>query len=273
MTTILRLCISFFILGRYPCYYYKWYLGGIIILVSLRVCYLRYIKCHYFLLEHSYFIQFTMLLYFWLFPDNRFLFNALFVTANGPILWVMSIFFTPLVLHQFDRLTIVFMYFEPAMALMNLEWNNCAGFCTEFYSSPLAMFASAFLLYVGWGIVYFYLIFVMLQYRWKERGYIILFNYALKVQNPLVSLIKCKGEKWYVTMFILVHIGYHVVTMIIGTFVQQWWVFQAANIFLNYFMAMWFGTMFYFNYFPRAYEDSLKGTLRLLEEAKNGKDN
>lgn len=157
--------------------------------------------------------------------------------------------------------------------MLSLQWNQCPGFCLDFYESPIALFGSGAIIYVCWGIVYLYLLFVMLEQRWTERGYLVLFNYALRIKNPLTTMIKCKGEEWYFTMFILVHIGYHAVTMAIGTLVQQWWVLQVINIFVNYFIAMWFGSMFYFNYFPRAYEDSLKGKLRLLQEAKNGKDN
>ena len=64
-----------------------------------------------------------------------------------------------------------FEYFEPAMTLLNLEWNDSPGFCTEFYENPIATFRRAFLLYAGWGIGDFYLRLVMFPYRWQERLY------------------------------------------------------------------------------------------------------
>ena len=123
---------------------YKWHLGRIIILIPLRVCYLRYIKCHYFLLEHSYFIQLTLLPYFWLSPVGHFLFNALFV-GKRPNPLGYEYFLISASSTSVFRLSIVLCTFDP-------PW-NCwifsgitvsTKFCIEFYSSPLVCFGARF---------------------------------------------------------------------------------------------------------------------------------
>jgi hypothetical protein len=64
-----------------------------------KLVYYRYIKAHYILFDLGYTIHVLFVVWLVIFPESKFLFNAIFVTVNGPMLWGLSIFQIPMVLH------------------------------------------------------------------------------------------------------------------------------------------------------------------------------
>ena len=148
------------------------------------------------------------------------------------------------------------MYFNPQKEPMD------GSFLMHFFVYP-------YMAYMSWAIVHFMIIFVFTKNRIKRRGYETLYTTLLEM-NPagIVKKWMCRGEEFAPVFYMLSHMIFFLVTLLVSfLFYLNMWINFFIVLFLNLW-SYWNGAKYYFDYFAKRYESSVK-RLEELEKRIN----
>lgn len=119
---VLNVCITCYLMGAAPEYFYLWHTPKAVILISLRWYTFKQSKQHYLLYDFCYWANIMGLVYLWVKPTSARLFQIFFVVANGPLAWSVLTFSQSLVFHSQAHMTSVFIHVSPMLLSHALRW-------------------------------------------------------------------------------------------------------------------------------------------------------
>ncbi|CAO3650571.1 unnamed protein product [Cunninghamella echinulata] len=268
-------CITPAFTARLPHWIPFFYTIQSLYLLSLRVAVYKYRKWHYFIFDLCYFVNALTLLFVWLFPQNPYLFYAIYTLTSGPVAWAIVTWRNSLVFHSLDKVTSVFIHIFPALVTYVIRWlpelhpdvafglayrderfpalqlmKNTMSFRDCMLCSTVA--------YLIWQALYF--VFIMVKRREKvESGLrVTSYSWLLDESTKKKSLIQKAsfvfGPKYKAYTFMLLQLTYNIVTTI-----PTYWMFQhfwLHTIFLctMFGASVWNGANYYIEVFSRRYQ-------------------
>lgn len=176
---VLNIGITSYIVGAFPTKFYIWHTLKVLLLLSLRFKYFHQRKMHYKLFELCYVVNFLSLVYIWIFPKSEVLFQVLFGLANGPLAWSVLAFKNSLIFHNREQMTSAFIHMSPMIWTYGLRWNPSLEHSVdsgEFQSDLTRFLRPVLTLYLPWIIGYYFIVFVILGPRAKQKGNKTLFD-------------------------------------------------------------------------------------------------
>lgn len=261
-SSVINVCLTCFILGKFPEYFYIWHTPKALFYTGHRWYTFRQQNQHYLLYDFCYWANGLSLLYVWVFPDSALLFQILFVVSNGPLAWSVLAFSQSLIFHSAPHMTSVFIHTSPMMLTHAIRWNTTPFTFAE--GDPLAvsgfdMIYNAVTKFYGWWVVLYYLwVFIIMGNRIKARGYKTLFDRVVN-RGPTKFLAKIsKHELVQKAAYMLTHFIFALFTMTLS--VAYWHSYLAHVVFHVAILSVsaWNASGFYFTVFVTKYEEELK---------------
>lgn len=282
--SVINVCLTAYIFGAFPDYFYLWHTPKAIIYIAHRWITFKREGQHYLLYDFCYWANALSLLYAWVLPDNALLFQILFIVSNGPLAWSVLAFSQSLIFHSAPHMTSVFIHTSPMLLTFALRWNRKVvsvsatgevtttpsqfAICDPSYD-PLCdgpdttrtslVYNAMCKFYLWWVVLYYLWVFVFLSNRIKQRGYKTLYDrVASKGPTKFLQTIST-NEFVQKAAYMLVHVAFGAATMLLAT---SYWTSQVAHwIFLMGILttSAWNASGFYFTVFAQKYDQDLKG--------------
>ncbi|XP_064398359.1 uncharacterized protein LOC135344976 isoform X2 [Halichondria panicea] len=224
-----------FLVGYVPNYFYIWYTGKAVVLLSYRWYTYKQLGFHYFLFDFCYFTNVLILIYLWL-PSSLLgdywrgaLFVGIFSFSFGPLLSGILLWRNSLVPHSTDKMTSLFIHISPVMALWGIRW-----FSTEEQGFPLcseptvpgprgcdhvtmtdAVYVPIFL-YAMWQIMYIVVIFIWRKEKVSKKKYSTSYTWMVERSKLgfMNKIYRIFGEKYQKPMFVFWQLIYTIVSML-----------------------------------------------------------
>lgn len=257
MSTCMNVGFGSFLLGRYPCYFYYYYMLYALTLIPLRFVNYRLQNWHYFMLDFCYYANFTTISYLYLYPQNELLFNIASAFSFGPLLIAVPLFTNSFVPHSIDKITSLVIHILPGLALWGLQTGECPGFNMKVYAlTDFYLYASAS--YFVWLFVYYLIIFGLTYERCLRKGNLTMYQYAMEDHSTLTyKYCGLLGERFRPFMFLSQHALSNLVLFCIAfVLILNYWVLTAAMVFVISWSA-WNGATYYIDLFARRYEKDI----------------
>ena len=115
-------------------------------------------------------------------------------------------------------------------------------------------FVYPYLAYMTWAVIHFMIIFVFTKNRIKRRGYETLYTTLLQM-NPagIVKKWMCRGEEMAPLFYMLSHMIFFLVTMLISFLFHLSMRVNFAVVAILIMWSFWNGANYYFDYFAKRY--------------------
>jgi hypothetical protein len=248
----LRLLGEFFLLGREPCWYPAWHIFWAVVFLSSRIVYFRMLKYHYFLLDFCYYANSVLLLYLWKYPDSEWLGCAAWGYSFGSLLFSVPLYTNMIVLHNIDKTTTNFIHIAPAITLWAVRWSNCSDYWIA-HNTP------AFLLYLLWAVLYYFLIFVFTFKRCQAKQNLTLYTWMLSDTSAWPYQVSgVLGERLRPLVFMAVHLMVFSIGLIVSYLCLVSFVFCTGFAMGIGFICVWNAASYYMDYFAKDYEKRLQ---------------
>lgn len=156
--SMLTLLLSELFLLSYPDLFKFFYAAMLIPLMIARYIDYKDKKWHLFMFDFCYFINFVSISHIFFFPNSNWLFEALFVLANGPVLFAIIVWRNSMVLHSVDKMTSLFIHAFPPFYTYSYRWLGMFD-RVRIQSTELtwsAWFAYPTIVYLAWQFAYLF---------------------------------------------------------------------------------------------------------------------
>jgi len=156
--SMLTLLISELFLLSFPDLFKFFYAAMLIPLMIARYIDYKDKKWHLFMFDFCYFINFVSISHIFFFPESNWLFETLFVLANGPVLFAIMVWRNSMVLHSVDKMTSLFIHAFPPFYTYCHRW-LCMFDRVRIQSTELSLSAWFFyptLMYLAWQFAYLF---------------------------------------------------------------------------------------------------------------------
>lgn len=257
MITCMNVGLGSFILGKFPCCFYYYYITCALSLIPTRFINYRMRNYHYFMLDFCYYANLTMVSFFLFYPDNELLYNISTAFAFGPLLIAVPLFTNSFVPHSIDKMTSLVIHILPGLAIWDLQSNQCSGFNTNLYPlTDFYLYASGS--YFLWLFIYYLIIFCLTYERCIRKGNLTLYQWAMEDQTTLTySYTGLLGERFRPLMFLSQHAISNLVLFCIAyMLVYNYWLLT-LSMFSIICWSVWNGATYYIDLFSRRYEKDL----------------
>lgn len=298
----INMMISAFIAASSPVYFAIWHSIKSPIYVFHRWWTFRKNKQHYLLFDFCYQALALTLIYLAASPfewpsrnANKVMFNIIFMTANGPLAYAVLAFGQSLVLSSAPHMASVFVHTSPAILSFCIRWMGqpkekrvllngtamatvldpndvtsepfvvCDTFpdCTDVSTFDLLLPGVMF--HTGWMVVYYFVIYVVLDERVRSRGYSTLFDRVSK-SGPLAPLLR-KVDNLHVkrVVYLLTHSLFSLTVMSLATLYYRYKWLHFIFILSILTASAWNGATFFFTVFVEQRAEKA----RMLQEERN----
>lgn len=246
-----------FVLGHWPGQFYLLFTPKALVLISARWWDFRHRSQpqHYLLLDFCYFAALLLLVYCWILPDSEYIFQIIFVLANGPLAWAILAFNQALVLHKWQQTTSVLLHVSPALTTLGVRWyastrfSVCADWPACLTVGPGEMlWAAISRFYIWWLLFYYVFVFVVMGDYMKTRSYQTLYDrvagkqmrflFAHRRVDSLPILLK-QG------IYMLIHLSFASACMAFATLLFHSWISHFAFLATLLTMSAWNASSFY----------------------------
>jgi hypothetical protein len=266
-----RILYEAFLLGRAPCYFPLYYSIVLIIFVLCRFIYYRYMRWHYFLLDFCYWANLMLLVFLWIYPTSEFLFISTYAFSMGPLLIAVPIFRNSMVLHSLEKLTSVYIHIAPGLVMWSIRYNKCDKWpLTESTPSLYNYIKNTAILYLIWAVIYYFIIFKLTLERCNKKKNTTMFGYLLDNKDSIFyKLTGFLGEKYRGVLFMLVHMIFSLVTLLLTYVCLYSEVIHIVLMVLTILKTFWSAATYYMEIFSKNYElrlqnlESIKQSLNL----------
>lgn len=214
-----------------------------VLLVGSRWIKYRVSGAHYFLLDFCYVVNASHVYYLWFAPHNYNLFLVNFTNALGPLLFAIPAWRNAFVF-DIDKITSVFIHLSPVLLDTAIFWRlsrtgqfsvcppqGCAALTfRDVYLIPFGFF-------MAWQVVYYVLIYKVLQDRLTRKNRMYSFSYTVKdlerytnekgqvetkKLGPMLRIMLFFGKRWIKEMFCVTQIFYTILT-----YAPMYWLLQS----------------------------------------------
>lgn len=257
MFTCMNVGIGSFLLGKFPCCFYYYYVLCASTLIPTRFVNYRMQNYHYFMLDFCYYANLTIMSFFLFYPESELLFNISSAFAFGPLLIAVPLFTNSFVPHSVDKITSLVIHVLPGLALWDLQSNQCTGFTTKIYQlTDFYLYASYS--YFIWFFMYYFIIFCLTYERCIRKGNLTLYQWAMEDHTTLTySYTGLLGERFRPFMFLSQHAISNLVLFCIAYILLLNYYLLTLSIFLTLCWSAWNGATYYIELFSRRYEKDL----------------
>lgn len=250
-------------LGASPHTHYLYYSFKMVLLIGFRAIWYRWHNWHFFMADLCYFCNVMLVLYIWLWYDNKALFSALYGLA-GTMGVSTVVFRNSFVPHSLDRVTSVQIHLCPCLQLWAIRWYGGPKGRFEFSEEMTAW--PSLCLYAFWVSCYVLYLFIFNRKRIEKSGCPTLYHHMAydmgllkalpkRLQGPAASRIVfllghftlfCSGLLWMIMPFALYTFAMCFATM---------WTFKN-------------GATFYITYFWKVYETQITAFEQQMRQAE-----
>ena len=236
-----------------------WYAGVIVALSLFRFYTYRKLVYHYFMLDFCYFLNSLLLCYIFLLPTSSMLFEGIWISANGSVLFAIPLWGNALVFHDVDKTTSFFIHLMPPLVTYCLRWKKdliVPHFAineefTSFFWFPL-------FLYLFWQLSYYLKLFLVDKSKIKEHKSI-QFSYRWMVRSHAKRntvqwrMVNVLGPDYKLVGFMLFQLGYTILVSIPAYFMYYSHEFHCFCLLACVAFAVWNGARFYIDKFSKDY--------------------
>lgn len=258
--TLVCLASACYILGKYPCYFYIYYMVAVFVLIPMRFVSYRIQKYHYFLLDFCYYGNVICVAFLYFYPTNAVAFNISAAFALGPLLVAVPLFTNSFVPHSIDKITSLVIHLLPALAIWSIKSSECPAFTESMILLPFGEFyfysAST---YLAWILVYYFIMFRLAYERWQRKGNLTLYKWVMEDTTTLTyAYCGLLGERFRPLMFMSQH-ALSSLILIVVAYVQlvHIWVFTCSIIIITCW-SFWNGAGYYIDLFASRYEKDIQ---------------
>jgi hypothetical protein len=257
MATCMNVGFGSFLLGKFPCYFYYFYMFYALTLIPLRFINYRLQNWHYFMLDFCYYANMTTITYLYVYPESELLFNVASAFCFGPFLVAVPLFTNSFVPHSIDKITSLVIHILPGLALWGVQAGECPGFNVKVYSlTDFYLYASGS--YFIWLFFYYLIIFGLTYERCIRKGNLTMYRYAMEDHTTLTyKYCGLLGERFRPLMFLSQHALSNLVLFCIAfVLISNFWALSLSMVFVISWSA-WNGATYYIDLFARRYEKDI----------------
>lgn len=240
----------------------------LILLYTWRNITYRMTGDHYYMLEFCYYGNVVMYLMIFMFPESKWMYQAVFAFTTGPIAWALPLVQIKFILHSIDSLTSIFIHYTPMILMWNLHWRTQYSTTRDWalYDAKKDTFSIEFLKdyykagicqYLLWSFLYYMIVFVIAAKRIKSRNYATLMTYYSEKGGAETRFFNRFGPQYAGLMYLASHFGVFLVTSTIGLFSYFSFYFHSVFIIAMSSCCFWNGATYYMDYFSKKYESNL----------------
>lgn len=252
-----------------------------LLLLSHRLYTWKKKKWHYYLFDYCYTVNIFMLFCFKFGYKNKYLLSMFFTNAFGPLASSFLIFRYTIIWHDLNAYTTFFIHICPALAAWIMRFHVTEEKSTlpnreewEAWIQQESFFKIYFVglsYYLIWGIVYYMLIFHILDQRIKRKGNMTLYQYAVE-SSDLFKLISTKfNKRKHLELNRLLYMSLHAVISLLSFFFSTFLIYHRwATFFVVVVMMVkpiWSTSTYYHEYFTQKYGE------QIIKEAEENKIN
>jgi hypothetical protein len=228
-------------------------------------------KWHYYYLDFCYWCNFLSWFYVLVRPNDKMVFTMLFFNATGPMLNYFILLKAKLIFQNNQSLTGFIMHYLPGIFVMRLRWYNTdtSGpfpLSEEFdqmvansgWQDQAKFFLLGFAFYTAWYIMYYVVVFFLLNKRIKTKGNETMYFYLISIVKSFNGFIFRFGEKWAPEMYSLLHLTQGLIGCTVSLIFMNSRILSIIGIYVYCFFPVWYGSKYYFDYFTAEYETKLE---------------
>ena len=157
---VLAIVFSEWCLLRKPTLFPAFYTALMLLLMCWR--YWDYSKQKYelFMLDFCYFVNMSVMVQYFFYPDNREWFDVNYVMCSGPVCMAIVVWHNSLVFHSLDKVTSYFLHVMPTMVVHGVRWKTIPSPLDLDEDSSLSLVthvAHYSVAYAAWQITYLFL--------------------------------------------------------------------------------------------------------------------
>eukprot|EP00927_Polykrikos_kofoidii_P077302 TRINITY_DN74258_c0_g1_i1.p1 TRINITY_DN74258_c0_g1~~TRINITY_DN74258_c0_g1_i1.p1 ORF type:complete len:451 (-),score=64.53 TRINITY_DN74258_c0_g1_i1:107-1459(-) len=253
-------------LGASPLTFHFYYSFKEASLITFRAIWYRWHGYHYFLYDLCYYCNALLMLYIWVFPHSKFLFNAVY-GFSGVLLVSVFAFRNSFVPHSLDKITSIHVHISPVIQLWLIRWYNKDMPNSPFVVPDEFSILPTLLFYTVWVVTYILHQFVFGRKRIEEKGYLTLYHLMANDMGILQLLPKrLQGPLESRVVFILGHFCLFLSGVPAMYFPYRLHSFTlCASIFYTFLN----GANFYITYFWKVYENQITSFEEQLQKAQS----
>lgn len=279
--SIVHISVTMYLMGAKPLQFHIWHTINCIVLLTIRWWTFRRWRQHYFLYDFCYWANIYSIVYVFFRPYRPEMFQVLFMIANGPLAWSILAFSSKVVFHSLSQMTSVFIHFSPMALTFCLRWNTSEHFkiCeVDGHGDCLPMDPGEMItlavkrFYLWWILIYYLWVFIVLDRRVKERGYVTLFTWFMTKSDLIGQLLRNVSSNDLIqkAVYVMGHYGFGVFTMAFATVLwDSFWAHLTFVLVIGV-IAAWNGAGHYLHVFSVTYEEDvqMKADRRVSVERK-----
>jgi len=282
--SVLILLLSEFLMLSYPSFFKWFYVCMLFPLMLVRYVDYRDKKYHFFMFDLCYFVNFLSVAHICFFPNSTWLFETIFVLANGPVLFAIIVWRNSMVLHSVDKMTSLFIHAFPPFYCFTHRWLDTSRVrIASTILSTHSWLLSPTLMYVMWQFTYLlktevvsrsYLeqnVDVETSLRWLARDSKNFTNKLAKKVCTRIGVMDQK-EKFDSTslktkfIFVAFNFFYFAICILPTTSLFSYKYVHLAVLLFAMFCSVWQGANYYIEVFSERYSSSLEQKAKQLQE-------
>lgn len=262
---IFNLAAVFFIMGRCPEVFYRYWLGSSALVFTLRWLSYRFKGHHYLMLEFCYGATLLAAVHVVGFPQHALLRKVTFSMMSGPAgLCTIVLLKNLLIFHSFDKMATWMMHWGPSVLAWTLRWHPHADAVADLTAAQRAAFDTAswyemlVLPMAGWllwAVPYYLLIFVLLERRIRGRGYPNMFTIMVTDPRAQQGALSRTIRRCPPRLQPLAYLGVHSFATFVAVLPQKFlfdsYVLHTASLVATLAYSAWQGATYYFQVFAQ----------------------
>ncbi|GAA94280.1 hypothetical protein E5Q_00929 [Mixia osmundae IAM 14324] len=269
---VLNIMASCLLLGFEPAWIPTWYSLQAAWLLPVRLYTYKKRNYHYFLLDFCYYVNVLVLVFLYLMPHSKILFESTYCLAMGPLLLAIPTWRNSLVLHSLDKITSLYIHIFPPFLLTSLRHFDPTAH--QRYSAlaempalqPSRSLVLSSAIYLVWQVAYYVLIVVARKEKIKQ-GRVTSFTYLQADTKGAIGKIiaKVPPPRREVT-FMFCQFIYTIITMLpAALFAYDSKFFSGCLLISCFGVSVWNGACFY-AFKDKRFDRELTALRRELED-------
>jgi len=192
---VLTIVFSEWCLLRKPHLFPAFYAALMAFLMAWRYVDYKAQKYQLFMLDFCYFVNLSVVIQYFFFPDNREWFDVNYVMCSGPVCMAIVVWHNSLVFHSLDKVTSYFLHVLPTMVVHGVRWNTIPSPLNldDESSLPLLTWIGHYpMAYMAWQLMYLFLTGVVFAKSLQQDPNLItsVRYLARDKKNPMAKSIK-----------------------------------------------------------------------------------
>ncbi|CAD6974199.1 hypothetical protein A4X06_0g5710 [Tilletia controversa] len=234
-------------------------------------------RWHYFLFDYCYYVSALCNVFLWIYPDSRFLFQASYCAAHGPLAWSVVTWRNSMVFHSLEKMTSLFIHIYPPLVFTTIVHYIPRSQAEKMYPALIGLetldgwtcFAFTCGVYSVWQLLYW--TFISTSKKGKIESGIRINSYSTMTRGKgaIANLLGKYPATLREPLFMALQFVYTVIT----TLPAPWLLYPhkiTSTVFLMVVLtiSVWNGATWYVEVWARKFEKELLALRAEMEVAK-----